>query len=185
MNQKKKFNIFYFLLGIIIISFFVLKYEKPTVLALEKIAVTLSYPISIQKGTHREYQYHFSTEEYQNQFNILKGSVHHKIDEILQLKSGHILVIDISYKDYMQLNSFKNDIPVRGMSFQNKVIFSNQDFLKNRQKYNYRFHVIFTIFGLLIVLNAFPFMTGKMNTIFVIILICSILIMKFFQFGIY
>jgi hypothetical protein len=187
MAKKSNINWYFLILGIIILSLSLSSTSSNDLITPSKqITIELSKDIISVKGRKSEIDYKFWTKAYQNQFNILNGSISrgkHKL--ISNLKEGQKLELIISKKDFHNLNHNYNNITVRGLSMNGTHLMSQNEFLNNRESYGQRIQIFSIFFATILIINALFKISKKINYILIGTFASTILIMRIFEFGIY
>jgi len=186
---KKKSNINWYLLIVgVVILYSGLSKSKSSGPSTESrlITVELSRDVINVKGRKSKIDYKFWTKEYQNQFNILDGSVTRgRREAISNLKGGQEIEILVSALALNKLGRSTGDITVKGVSLNGSSLMSEAEFDKNRFAYKKRL-IIFSIFiGLMLLINSLVLVPKKVNYALVGVFGGAILIMRIFEFAIY
>lgn len=185
---KKKFKVNWYLLAaaVIILYYNLSGAQGKRHAEIKRISVHLSKDIINVKGSRSPTDYKFWTTEYENQFNILNGSISRgKHREISNLKRGQQIEVSISTSDYDKLKSGTTDISVRGLRVNEKTLMSTQEFSTNRKLYKKRLNLISILTGIMLLLNSLIPIPRKMNYVIVISFIGALVLMYYFKFGLY
>jgi len=188
MAKKKSSINWYFLIAGAIILYFGLSKSKSSEQNIQSrpITVELSKDIINVKGRKSKIDYKFWTKEYQNQFNIIDGSITRgKHESISNLKGGQKVELLIRELDFTELGKSQKDITVKGISLNGNSLMSEAEFNKNRSAYKDRL-TIFSVFGgLMLLINGLTLVPKKINYALVGVFGGAILIMRIFEFGLY
>ena len=184
--QKLELN-WYFLIAGLISLFYGLKINQKIQRSESKrITVELKNDITTVKGRQRAADYRFLTEEYDNQFVILKGSVTaDKHEDISNLRGGQIIDLYISNSDFQNLSNKKENIIVVGVSVLGYDLMSKDEYYHNQEMYNLRLKIFSILIALMLLLNGLAKIPEKINYIIVGCIFGAIILMRIFEIGIY
>ncbi len=154
--------------------------------SLEKITVKLDKDITNVKGRRSSVDYKFWTKEYNNQFNILNGSITRGQHEaIADLKGGQVVEVHIKTADLKNLSDGKEDIDIMGISKNGITLMTTDEFYHNRDLYKVRLKMISVFTALMLILNGLTNISRKINYIIIGTFIGAIIIMRMLEIVIY
>lgn len=188
INQIKPNRNWFFIAGGLLLLFIgIVRLKRPQEKTeLKSITVELLKDIENIKGRRSSIDFKFWTKEYENQFNILKGSITSgERQNIKELKKGQKLELLISETDIGNLGKSKKGITVRALKKEEKTLLSEEDFNKNRFAYKNRINIFAIFGGFMLFINGLKSIPNKINYLIAGIFGGLILLMKLFKFGLY
>uniref|UniRef100_UPI00404AC662 hypothetical protein n=1 Tax=Fulvivirga sp. TaxID=1931237 RepID=UPI00404AC662 len=185
-KQKSNFNWYFLLAGILVLYFGLTNNQSTKQSSLEKITVKLDKDITNVKGRRSSVDYKFWTKEYNNQFNILNGSITRGQHEaIADLKGGQVVEVHIKTADLKNLSDGKEDIDIMGISKNGITLMTTDEFYHNRDLYKVRLKMISVFTALMLILNGLTNISRKINYIIIGTFIGAIIIMRMLEIVIY
>ncbi|WP_289057728.1 hypothetical protein [uncultured Flavobacterium sp.] len=184
-KQKSNLNWYFIFTGILIL-YLSLSYNltsKKT--ELQEIRVELKNDIASAKGRGTS-DYKFWAKTFENRFNILNASVSkEKQDAVSNLKQGQKVDLLIKSSDLKKLSEGKEDVTVIGLSLNGNSLMTQDEFYHNRELYKIRQRTTAFFLAFMLFLNGLAKIPQKVNYIIIGVFIAAIIIMRFFEIGIY
>ncbi|MBL7915544.1 MAG: hypothetical protein JNL49_10915 [Bacteroidia bacterium] len=185
-KQKSNLNWYFLVVGIFILYISLTNNQTNRETELKKITVELYKDITLVKGRKSSVEYKFWTKEYNNQFNILNGSISKgKHEAISNLKGGQLVDLYISPSEFENLSHETENITVEGISLNGIFLMTQAEFYRNRELYKFRLEIFSVFTALMLLLNGLIKIPKKINYIIIGVFIGSIIIMRIFEIGIY
>ncbi|MFB9077504.1 hypothetical protein ACFFLS_18570 [Flavobacterium procerum] len=185
-KQKSSINWYFLLIGIIMLYLSLPDSNTSQQPELKKITVELFKDITTVKGSRSSVDYKLWTKNYNNQFNILNGSVTRGKNEAIEnLKAGQIVDLLISSSSFENLSKGEEGITIRGISLNGNTLMAPEEFYQNRKVYKTRLTVFSLFTGLMLILHGLMKVPKKINYIIIGTFVGAIVIMRIFDVGIY
>ena len=186
MLKKTELNWYFLVVGIFLLFLGFNNNRTNPITDSTKITVELKQDITSVKGRRGSIDYKLWTKEYENQFNILKGSINRGNQEsIAKLKKGQIIEMHISINDFHNLSNKNQSINVLAISLKGYYLLKEKDFYQNRKLYSLRLNIFLIFTSIMLIINGFKPIKTKTNYLIVGIFGGVIILMRIFEIGIY